>query len=52
MHFLSIAVNQFIELATSGIFIQEKEMQEVQKKMNEEKVSLPFAEKNEKGFFQ
>ena len=32
MHFLSIAVNQFIELATSGIFIQEKEMQEVQKK--------------------
>ena len=31
MHFLSIAVNQFIELATSGIFIQEKEMQEVQK---------------------
>ena len=32
MHFLSITVNQFIELATSGIFIQEKEMQEVQKK--------------------
>ena len=52
MHFLSITVNQFIELATSGIFIQEKEMQEVQKKLNEEKVSLPFAEKNEKGFFQ
>ena len=33
MHFLSITVNQFIELATSGIFIQEKEMQEVQKKI-------------------
>ena len=40
MHFLSIAVNQFIELATSGIFIQEKEMQEVQKKKIERRESV------------
>ena len=51
MHFLSIAVNQFIELATSGIFIQEKEMQEVQKKIERrESVASVCRKKMKKAF--